>query len=316
MKQDQWGDMGQLRVAAESLADAIELRTRVHNRIRSGSADGPVMLFRKNPAAKKDPAAPKYIPDQVMVEGDQLTEAQIKKHPLGLAVLDFEATSRENLQQQYYQSVPEYVREWASEVPILKSGELFPRIVAMTGNPVRAIPLKMEGEGKARAAVPDGEPYERSLRQFWQWCGRGDPDLVAVKGDQETLLRMGKIKTVSPLLFAFSRQLVMASAKSETVRDCDLYRHYLAALDEARGHDGKCEGSKWPSACAVTHKRHYKTCRNKHIPPMSPNGCGIGSNPEWGEPGAPWRPGHVNMHGHRIVQKELLRDFWALVKNR
>lgn len=301
MKQDQWGDMGQLRVAAENLADAIELRTRVHNRIRSGSADGPILLASGN----------------LVGIGEKLTEAEIRQHPIGKAVLSFENTSRENLQDQYTQSVPEFVREWASEVPILKSGELFPRIVAMTGNPVHAIPLKMEGEGKDRAAVPDGEPYERSLRQFWQWCGRGDPDLVAAKGDQETLLKMGKIKTVSPLLFAFSRQLVMASAKSETVRDCGLYRHYLVALDEARGHGGKCEAvGKWPYACAVTHKRHYKVCRNKHIPPLSPNGCGIGTNPEWGEPGSPWRPGHVNMHGHRIVQKELLRDLWALVKNR
>lgn len=255
------------------------------------------------------------------------------------------------MREKYELTVPLVVREWAEKIPILRSGELFPRIIGLTGNPRKAVPLKMEGEGAARTAVPDGEPYDRSLRQFWQWCGRGDPDIIPEKGNQALLLKMGKMTTVSPLLFTFSKQLVMSAGRSEETRDSQFYKVFLEARRAAAGHDGPC-GTGYP-ACSPTHKRHFDghlrsaeaierelpditdpderdrklaviaklrkraetgVCKNRRIPPMSPNGCATVAHPEWGIPGSPWRPGHVNMHAHRSVQKELLRQFWIIAE--
>src|SRR5712664_334352 len=186
-----WGDMRDLRLAAESLADAIDLRVKTANRIRSGTADA-------------------------LSGGEQLTEAQIKKHPLVGLVISMEDQYRTLLRERYEQIVPARIRDWAAEQPILRSGELFPRIAGLTGNPRWAVPLRMEGTGKERRAVPDGEPYPRycvcpcqgchegrqldelhlnawqqdsphcweqdggcrGLRNFYQWCGIGDPDRV------------------------------------------------------------------------------------------------------------------------------------------
>ena len=307
--ENKWGDMVQLRMAAESVADAINVRTRIHNRIRSGSADAILLM--------KDGSI-------LDIEG-QPAEGQIAKSVMGSAVLDFEKIARDNLREQYEQAVPRKVQEWASSVPILKSGELFPRIVGLTGNPRWAVPLRMEGTGKDRKAVPDGDPFPRyctcgkggwdcracpGLRNFWQWCGRGNPDLTVIKGDQASLLARGKITTVTPLLFTFSSLLVQGAGRSGNTRESALFKTYEEQKRRYRGHEGKCDTGTWPAKCARTHRRHYKTCRNHKVPPMSPDGCGTSAHPEWGEPGQPWRPGHINRHGLQIVEKEMLRQFW------
>lgn len=427
----EWGDTRSLRMAAEGVADAIKKRTGTMNRVRSGMAD--------------------------LMTSEQPTKKEIENHPLVQIDLRAEEAARDLLQSLYVQNVPLKVREWAASQPILKSGELFPRICGMTGNPRLAIPLRMEGTGKARKAVPDGEPYWREcrclcgpcgqarkdpdgedgglhcrvrrnacsgLRDFWQWCGCGDPErfprtaaelkdlgvqviqvnvevgdyveagdvilsLKAGKGigdvpspvtgivtsiavqagsswvkqadeicqvntvtatgaigdaertrkgteaiayttilpaeakdateqataateamedaipvlvpdlgefgiirPQEYLLSMGKRTTVRPLLRTFSNQLLMNSARSQDIKDSEFWKIFREARTAAEA------------------KVHTRTCRNKKIPPMSPNGCGTSAHPEWGEPGSPWRDGHKNAHAHRVLQKEMLRMFW------
>lgn len=437
----EWGDTRSLRMAAEGVADAIKKRTGTMNRVRSGMAD--------------------------LMVGEQPTKKEIENHPLVQIDLRAENAARDLLQSLYVQNVPLKVREWAASQPILKSGELFPRICGMTGNPRLAIPLRMEGTGKARKAVPDGEPYWREcrclcdecvlarkdpdedgglhcrvrssacsgLRDFWQWCGCGDPErfprtavelkdlgvqviqvnvevgdhveagdvilsLKAGKGigdvpspvtgivtsiavqagsswvkegdeicqvsptdlaeakegtgrailtteakavttnlateakhvtanvhteakfgteqakvrteanvltipvlvpdlgefgiikPQEYLLSMGKRTTVRPLLRAFSNQLLMNSARSQDIKDSELFKIFTEARTAAEA------------------KVHARTCRNKKVPPLSPNGCGTSAHPEWGAVGSPWRAGHMNAHAHRVTQKEMLRMFW------
>lgn len=409
----EWGDVRNLRMAAEGVADAIKKRTGTMNRVRSGMAD--------------------------LMTSEQPTKKEIENHPLVQIDLRAEEAARDLLQSLYTQNVPLKVREWAASQPILKSGELFPRICGMTGNPRLAIPLRMEGTGKARKAVPDGEPYWREcrclcencaiarrspdedgalhchvrkdacsgLRDFWQWCGCGDPErfprtaaelkdlgvqviqvnveigdhveagdvilsLKAGKGigdvpspvtgivteiavqagsswvkegdeicqvspttdteamagttnlateaitntakdpaeassvtvlvpdlgefgiirPQEYLLSMGKRTTVRPLLRAFSNQLLMNSARSQDIKDSELFKIFTEARTVAEA------------------KVHTRVCRNKKIPPLSPNGCGTSAHREWGEIGSPWRNGHKNAHAHRVTQKEMLRMFW------
>ena len=413
----EWGDVRSLRMAAEGVADAIKKRTGTMNRVRSGMAD--------------------------LMTSEQPTKKEIENHPLVQIDLVAENAARDLLQSLYVQNVPLKVREWAASQPILKSGELFPRICGMTGNPRLAIPLRMEGTGKNRKAVPAGEPYWREcrclcgecalarkdpdtdgglhcrvrsnacsgLRDFWQWCGCGDPErfprtaaelkdlgvqviglnievgdyvdegdiILSLKGGkgigdvpspvtgivteiavragsswvreggeicqvrpialteanaaatmdptearvstgqasvsaeastdtipvlvpdlgefgiirpQEYLLSMGKRTTVRPLLRAFSNQLLMNSARSQDIKDSELFKIFTEARTAAEA------------------KVHTRTCRNKKIPPMSPNGCGTSAHPEWGEVGSPWRNGHKNAHAHRVLQKEMLRMFW------
>jgi hypothetical protein len=268
MNDNAWGDMRALRIAAESLADAINMRVRVENRVRAGNAD------------------------LTIGEPRQLTEKEVAAHPLAAGVLELEENLRQNLTSLYHENVPLKVREWASSVPVIASGGLFPRMVGLIGNPRHAVPLRMEGTGKKRRAVPDGEPYDRTLRQLWQWCGCGDPDLVPEKGNQAVLLRRGKMTTVRPLLFTFSEHLQMAKG-GVNVSQHPIVKTLVTAKEEAAG------------------KVHYKTCRNTHRPPMKSNGCGIVAHPEWGEPGSLWRPGHQQAHAFRIVQKELLRQYWV-----
>lgn len=268
MKDNTWGDMISLRMVAESLADAINMRVRAENRVRAGNAD--------------------FMPG---TEPRLLSKKEIAEHPIAEATLNLENSLRNNLTTQYHANVPLKVREWASETPILASGELFPRIVGLIGNPRHAVPLKMEGTGKDRKPVPDGDPYDRSLRQLWQFCGCGDPDLVPEKGNQALLLRRGKMTTVRPLLFTFSERLQMAKGRVN-VSQHPMVKVLLDAKEHAAG------------------KRHYKTCRNTHRPPMKSNGCGIVAHPEWGEPGSEWRAGHQQAHAFRVAQKELLRQYW------
>lgn len=302
--------MIRLRTAAESVADAVNMRTRIHNRIRSGSGENAsgedkfVLLEGKGDKMELVTLRP----------GEKLTPAQIGRHPLGKAALNFEKQARDYLREVYELEVPEKVKLWAEDTPVIASGELFPRIVGLLGNPRYAIPMRMEGTGADRRAVPDGEPYDRRLHSLWQYAGRGDPDLAPVKGDQATLLRRGKITTVTPLLYTFSDLLVKAAGRSEEAKDSPLYKVYLEQKRYATGHDRMgdswCEGTTWPYKCSVTHRRHAKVCKNRHIPPLSSNGCGVTAHPEWGEIGSTWRPGHCNAHALRIVQKEFLRQFW------
>lgn len=279
---EEWGDVKLLRLLGEQLTDAINYRTRAENRARAyGMLGGKIMVD-----GKEEPIV------EVSRENEDLLRIQLRTY--------------------YQQIVPDRIRAWASTVPGLASGELFPRIISMIGNPRHAIPLKMEGTGKNRKAVPDGDPYDRTLRQLWQWCGCGDPDSVPIKHvlghspSQAELLRAGKRTVVRPLLYTWSSYLMRVSSPvtkegskyfgrpmSEDAASCEFWKIFREA---------KTEGQN---------KRHNRTCRNTKVPPMSPNGCGIAAHPEWGEVGSPWRPGHILMHAHRITQKELLRALWV-----
>lgn len=175
------------------------------------------------------------------------------------------------------------------------------------------------------------------LQSFWQWCGTGDPDNFPRKNmTQKELLSMGKRTTVRPLLRVYSDMLVRAAARSPAAENSRLYQVYLDARKDGaeRKHGrrrllraelakaGVTRGAVWElkrdGKVTVNGKTYLiedysepVICKNTHRPPMKPNGCGTVAHPEWGEPGSPWRPGHINAHAHRIVHKELMRDFWA-----
>jgi len=272
-------ELGNLRALSEGLADAIKARVAAVNRAERGSIANPVL-------------------SQSMKDIARATEDKY----------------RELLLAEYEAVVPAQVQEWVKTVPGMASGELFPRLLGMIGNPRIATPYHWEvGEDKKRVLVADA-PYIRGsnkapnpnyggddpvahygLRSLWQYCGCGDPESRPKKGaTQEELLRAGKLTQVRPILYTFSTYLVRSRSRSEAVANS----RYLAVYDNAR-------------AAAET-KVHTRQCQNSKRPSMHSNGCGTVAHPEWGEPGSKWRPGHMAAHAHRIVAKEFLRDLYAV----
>jgi hypothetical protein len=259
------------RVYAEGLTDAIKARCSTDNRVkRGGSADG-------------------------TIGGELMDQAR--------AVEDL---YRHHLMGWYTEHIPQHVRDWAASIPGIASGELFPRMICLLGHPRVAIPWRWEGKSLVQA----GDPYERSLRQFWQFCGCGDPERVPAKNmTREQLLACGKRTQIRPLLHTFSTSLVMSGTpvkkekskyfgrpRSHAAAGSPFYKIYVEARQDAET------------------KTHDRQCQNRKRPPQRSNGCGTIANPEWGAPGSPWRPGHVDMHAHRIVHKELLRELWQVSK--
>ena len=219
---------------------------------------------------------------------------------MGAMMMDWannlEAQYRTMLMSHYELRVPEEIRDWARTIPGLASGELFPRILGFIGHPCVAVPyMWVEGERHKRELVSAGPPFVRSVRQLWQYCGVGDPESnpkYLTKPTQEQLLRAGKRRQVRPLLYTLTSYLVRAHTRSEAVANSKYYQLYVSTKEQYAEHV------------------HIRECRNKKRPPMASNGCGTVLHPEWGEVGSPWRPGHINAHGHRIVQKAFLGDLW------
>jgi hypothetical protein len=262
---EQWEMLPALRIAGECLADAKKARVSAENRAKRGG-----------------------------VAVNDLERAEIIK-----PALDMEDQYERQLMDAYRQVVPAHVREWAADIPGLGSGALFARIISAIGHPHTAVPHEW-AEIKGKPAPVAGEPFERSLRQLWQYCGCGDPetnprqDILGHSPTREDKLRGGKRTTVRPLLFTFSSYLVRMHTTNEKISSS----HFYGVFEDAKK--------------AAAENRHVRQCQNKARPPFAPNGCGTFAHPEWGEPGSLWRKGHVSMHAHRIVHKEFLRELWVI----
>lgn len=289
-----WGDMTVLQYLGQGLADRKEQRIRDDNRLDRGG-----------------------------VALDPDLTAEIK-------ALSTYAEDGYNamLMAEYQRRVPENVRKWAATIPGLATGELFPRIISAIGHPRIATPRHPDPDDPKRKLIAD-PAYIRGPQELRQYAGAGDPQRKPFRGmSQEELFAMGKIKQVRPLLFTWSTNLVKMSTpakegskhpgepKSMYAASSKWWEIFVTAKRVYAGHDGKCEppsgGVMWPLGCAETHRRHQWQCQNKKIPPARPNGCGIGVHPEWGEPGSPWRPGHIDMAAHRRLHQKLLNHLWEV----
>lgn len=267
-----WGDLAWLRTVAEGLSDAVKARIATENRVKRGGLD----------------KAPAYIDGELVADRMVREARELEEHYRGM------------LRGLYETQVPRHVRDWAEHTPGIGSGDLFPHLIGLLGHPRIAVPYRWEG----KELVPAGEPYERSLRQLWQYAGCGDPDepkwiwqRAKDRGGEitrEDKLRAGKRTVIRPRLFTFSSYLVRQHTRSEAVASSHYYKVFVEAKLAAQG------------------RVHSRPCRNRKVPPMRSNGCGTSANPEWGEIGSPWRPGHIDMHAHRIVHKEFLRDLWVI----
>lgn len=271
--------LSELRAAGEDLTDMIEVRKAADNRARTLS----------------------HL-DTELIRPDWVDTA--------------EKAARAALRDRYEAAVPEQVRDWAATVPGFGSGELFPRLIAAIGDPAIAtplLPIEPGDTGRGARSRPAGEPYVRSLRQLFQYCGVGDTmlkpreDVLGRKPEREDVLRAGK-RDIQPLLYTWST-LLLRGQRHASVSESRYWDLLTARLLLTRGHEGACDPGK---TCFGSHRVHERQCQNHQRPPRRSDGCGTVQNPEWGAPGSPWRPGHISMDAHRTVQKTLLADLWRV----
>lgn len=288
--------LDELRAAAENLHDLIEVRKAAENRARTLGHLDTAMLGLDTMG-----------PDGV-VQG-WVTVA--------------EKAARKALMTTYGRAVPLAVREWAASVPGFASGELFPRIIAIIGDPTTAtplLPIEKGDTGRGARSQPAGPPYLRTPHGLWQWTGMGDSrskakeEYLGRPPEQADMLRAGKRSQIPPLLYTWSVQLVKGKRFPAVAGSVywKLYTERKALTSGGAGWVKDPEGGHWDNPDAA--RKHEHQCQNHRIPGTTKGspGCGTAKHPEWGAPGAPWRPGHVDMDARRVIQKRFLMDLWRV----
>lgn len=149
------GDLDAIRSLARTLDDLEHLRIAVAGRVRAAGIDIP------------DASLPLLL--------DAL---ETQEHKLRLAI---QKTWKKH-----------YLYPWSSTLKGVKGGTLLPRLIAELGDPYIATPLAgfRTPEG-AWAVVADGEPYARTLRQLWRYCGLGDVNDKPKRGVTQEEARQG-----------------------------------------------------------------------------------------------------------------------------
>lgn len=133
----QWAAFDQLRVYAECLADAMEHRKAVANRLRSGTVDEAISIG--------------------LLENLENTEKLLRK----------------GLRGSLRKAAPEIVAWIKSDAAKGIGEETVARLIGVIGHPLIARPHHWEGEGDNRRLVADPE-YKRTVSQLWSYCGHGD----------------------------------------------------------------------------------------------------------------------------------------------
>lgn len=148
------GDLDAIRFLARTLDDLEHLRVATAGRVRSAGDDQP-------------PALPALAE---VLEGQE--------HKIRLA-----------LQKTWKKH---YLYPWSSTLKGVKGGTLLPRLIAELGDPYIATPMAgfRTPEG-AWTVVADGEPYARTLRQLWRYCGLGDVNDKPKRGVTQEEARQG-----------------------------------------------------------------------------------------------------------------------------
>lgn len=139
----EWAAFDGLRVYAECLADAMDHRIALANRLRSGTVPGDVVA-------------------ELLAD---LTHT--------------EKLLRKGMVKSFRTAAPE-VAAWTKDTVGLGE-ETMARLIGSIGHPVIARPHHWEGEGSTRTLVAD-EPFLRSVSQLWSYCGHGDPARRKRKG--------------------------------------------------------------------------------------------------------------------------------------
>jgi hypothetical protein len=286
-----------LRVMADSLADAMDHRIALTNRLRSGQTD---------PGITAD-----------IVANLDNTERLLRK----------------SMVKAFRRASPE-LSQWARDTVGIGE-ETVARLLGRIGHPVIAQPYHWEGEGDSRTLVAD-PPFERTVSQLWSYCGHGDPARRRRKGmTAEEAFGLGSpnakklvyllsvatmkcagstttpptaISAATPILEAPSVDLLDPSGHEITDTQS------LSAggstspqpivipqpTDLAAG-DGTVDAILGPQPIALTRRRSpYRDVydqRRAHTAERDD-----------------WTDGHKNADALRIVGKHILRDMWIVTR--
>lgn len=257
-----------LRRITETLWDMLDMRDRTDNRIRT--APGELLVL----------------------DGTNDSIRTIIKNLRNAA--------KDNLKQ----AAPELYVWVESDEACGVGAETLSRLIGVTGHPLVAQPHRWTKEppddhdcdsnacGNGRHLVA-GEPFVRTLRQWWQYCGFGDPNRRRESGmSQEDALAMGNQKA-KVMAWNLAESCVKKTGSGNQPRSPFRNDYDIARAD-------------------AEDKVHDRVCRNTKRWPQKPNGCATRDHPEWGEPGSPWRDGHKAAHAHRITTKAILRRIYEV----
>jgi len=154
------GDLDAIRFLARTLDDLEHLRVATAGRVRSAGFLGSILTL---------PA---------LVDSLEGQEHKIR--------LELQKTWKKH-----------YLYPWSSTLKGVKGGTLLPRLIAELGDPYIATPMAgfrvepTKANPTGWSVVPDGEPYARSLRQLWRYCGLGDVNDKPKRGVTQEEARQG-----------------------------------------------------------------------------------------------------------------------------
>jgi hypothetical protein len=281
-------DWKALRAAAETYADALQLRITVEHR------------YARANVHDEDPAVPLLAHIRMTV---QLAE--------------------DALRDVYRREAPAHIRAWQAGRHAV--GDLaFARLLGQLGDPRTATPMHWEGKGRGKRVLVADEPFERSISQLWSYCGVGDhkrkrrregmsvEDALACGSPalRAALFRIGGDCNQATGVPAVVREPEDTDASHDehkaTVRE--MHEQGLS-LDEIAASVGRrLLPRKRSPYRAVYDARRAVTADRVHDERCAR--CGKRGQPA--EPGTPWKDAHKHADALRIVAKEILRDLWLV----
>jgi hypothetical protein len=249
------GSYTELRMWAEAFVDAQEARIRFENKQRSGTV-----------------ARDAFASTVAAYAGE---EERLRKEMVAC----------------YRVTVPEGIRRWQEETAGIGESTLA-RLLGITGDPKTAFPRHWEGSGPGERHLVDGEPFQRTVGQLWQYCGHGAPKNREVKGNAAALMHNGS-PDAKKLVYLMAAAQVKTNAKGGSGyrwvydREKDKYKEKVHSVPCSGGFSGAL----------------YVKCKTR-APEAE------GGKPGYAQAGDPFQPSHVHAIALRHTGKEILRDLW------
>lgn len=273
-------DFTDLRIWAESLEDVMKARISVENRAKRGGVD--YDLFAADIEALK-----------------------AREHAFGLAL-------RQSARRIIRSEFPG-VEVWAKSHFGIGMDRLLPRLLGSLGHPVIATPYmwtddKPDGheciEGRCgKRHLVALEPYRRTLRQLWSYCGHGEA-LRRSKGmSQDEALGLGSPRC-KMLVHLLAEATIKCGPQPTRISEAtSLAAGAITHSPPTRQAEAKSDpvgsGSGTPSAPAEAieepDKYRYRNIYDTRKAATADRG---------------WTDGHRHNDALRIVGKEILRDLW------
>jgi hypothetical protein len=212
--------------------------------------------------------------------------------------------------EEYRRVVPAGIIEWQKENSGIGEHTLA-RLLGHLGHPRFAQPKYWEenpelevgefgDEENPKKVLQDGEPFERTIGQLWQYCGHGRAERYRKGMTQDEAMQLGRPRC-KMITYLLAKGIIMAQIVKT---DDNGGREALGELGEFylaeklryhdRTHSGPCSGG------------YVSTPQGKALFAK----CKTGVDGSYAIEGDPYTDGHVNAIVMRHLGKEILRDLW------